>query len=1573
MADQSELQIFWQDAIKAYKSEAEHSAATWNRSVPLNTPEDLANLIERQGQSFKDFRNKHRKVWSCLKRTLDPITTLGDIISVILGAVPVSVPATVILGSVLHLVSTCQDVANAYDWIQTVFAELDEFARRLQSYTSTGRSDTTNGTKGEIPDVLRRKIIAILAFILRVIGRSERLIRRNRFREYLRVTFIGKDEKTKALVEDLNQLLANEQRLVVALTYEKTEEVAALAGNAVNIGAETQGVVNDMHETVNRLADAVEDQAIKRLNEQQITNLRAVLNTTAVDETNDWYSLLKKSLLQGSGAWLQREPFFDYWLQHQAPSMLSAWLSKSLLEKSQSSADDISGASIGYFFIEENKDSSRNLNIILQTLAWQILETDTAFRSHAVLACELSRNTARAEDTWENLFLNYYQPRNEVKECRRAILILDGLDEADQGTRQRLLEMMKAYISRIRSNQPHRIQFAVFGRTTLRSDLKKLRFDNVEKAIEVSSKKNEEDIKNYIEFRLKKLSVIQAMRTKKGANSADKAKKFAHGIRKKRDLKFGEIDVILRIDSPTTNWLLWDHLRDKFSSILRFRYPCGYDPDAVAPIPATNNVDADETAQSEKMAVEEDHDDAVGSNATADIADNDDDFDLGDDSDEDADQASSGDDDDDKDSKEDDNDDEDSKTQTESKAADETQEADYHYEWNQRQTEIDFTHQRFREYLRIEGDQKTRKKKDLPINLDIHKVQLELTLDCFKMLRLGSQRDFAPIHYFSYPAFYIFDHLDQIDIACVGQHAGYSTDTISMHQTSSTRDHDTDRECDDVKRKMTTVCSELFWLLHEEEGCRAIINSLDARTDGEPDMFWQLWLGHQRKTPVMQRWLDIASKDTTLDQEQRDWCVKAAKSVTELLNPLAMTMTKIWLTKKGYDDVAYTDKSEFLVWFLKGYRSLGDNADLPEKLANFNYSRDLSFYGLAASAIEDLAECAGLEKTSHWYTGLGWILYEARETDRAIEILGKAIELDHQAWVPMEATARAYAEAKRDYETAIEWMNKALEVMPKYFKDTNVDSYILQNVAGWKQQLGDYSGAFQIAKDAWYANAASMPCAHRYIMACIDAECWWEIIDVLGYLDTWNTGNDKGGSTYLIQFMSNYLLPWRIGWAVRDQKQPVFLLDAMDDTLAVISQTNHDALLIHHLFHYGKFSYTFYDKDDRPIGLYEEALTRLKSSDTSTQDEFSEHKVTFTNKLALLYFDLAVQEHKAGRDPAEHANKLKRLATIAGFTVGSEEQSFFLYTPGYPSLLWGRWLRDYEKADTRTWRKCFRSRLLEQIKGLDDDDPTNDTRAYINLASSLFQAGDRVNAGAIVAVMFKTLEEYIKQRGSVQAAAANEDQMNEDSPETESLQTAGSDRPPNTQYTTQLKDEAEKAEGEERGTDDHLPQAAGPEPPPALSHRILLSRADGTPVEALAEKIAPSTGEAPLSGIPFPRAIPTQKPRERAKLTLHLESDIWEYTCDLCGYDAEDKGSMYFCEICLDTSFCGECLTKIKARSSNVRMCNPDHEWYQVWPLNQDKVREMAEDLGMERDDGEIVLELKREWLEALREKWLIE
>ena len=527
MADQPDLQSFWRDAVKAYELEVEHSPSAHIGSSELTSPEDLHSLIEEQGQSFKDFRNQHAKLWSRLERVLDPITTVGTLVNSVAGNSQVGAPASVVLGSVLHLVTSCRLVTNAYDWVQAIFAELEEFAEALPSYVTA-----------DLPDALRRKIVAILAFVLRIIGRSETLIRRNRFRQYLRVTFIGKDEKTKALVEDLNRLLANQQRLVVALTYEKVNDVA-------QIGSETKGATDNINHKIDGIADGLNDLAATQVSQQQLENLEAVCKTSAVEDTDDWYSLLRKHLLEGSGAWLHKEPFFDYWIQHQAPvlwvfggpgegkSMLSVWLITLLLSKYGSSADAPPATNVGYFFVKESKESLRNPNIILKTFAWQLQQMDPTFRKHAASACEISRNTARAEDTWENLFLDHFQNQDKHAEVRRTVLIIDGLDEADADARRRLLRLMKEYVARIGRGYHHRIQFAVFGRTTLRSDLKQLRFDSEEKVIEVSSTKNYEDMRNYIDHRLKKLSIFQAMKSGKQAGGVEKAKKFARRIRRK--------------------------------------------------------------------------------------------------------------------------------------------------------------------------------------------------------------------------------------------------------------------------------------------------------------------------------------------------------------------------------------------------------------------------------------------------------------------------------------------------------------------------------------------------------------------------------------------------------------------------------------------------------------------------------------------------------------------------------------------------------------------------------------------------------------------------------------------------------------------------------------------------------------------------------------------------------------------------------------------------------------------------------------------------------------------------------
>lgn len=353
--------------------------------------------------------------------------------------------------------------------------------------------------------------------------------------EFLRVSFIGKDEKTHALVEDLNKLLMNEQRLVVALTYEK-------ATDAARLGAETNEAVKMVEEDVKQLSLAVQETTKLQADARLIENLQHTLKTTAIASTEDWYSWFRRKLLQGSGSWLQNEEFFGYWMEHRAPilwifggpgsgkTMLSTWLISLLHDQFETDSKTHSGTSIGYFFIKENVEDLRNPNNILKTMAWQIQQTDAAFRNHAARSCEFDHKVVRAEDTWENLFLEYYQ--GPMSNGRQAILVIDGLDEASIDVQRRILHLMKDYVSRVRSGMPHRVQFAVFGRSTLRPELKRAKLDREEKIIEVSPSKNHQDMSNYITNRVKELDIVKAMR-RKAPGGPEKAKKFARGIRRR--------------------------------------------------------------------------------------------------------------------------------------------------------------------------------------------------------------------------------------------------------------------------------------------------------------------------------------------------------------------------------------------------------------------------------------------------------------------------------------------------------------------------------------------------------------------------------------------------------------------------------------------------------------------------------------------------------------------------------------------------------------------------------------------------------------------------------------------------------------------------------------------------------------------------------------------------------------------------------------------------------------------------------------------------------------------------------
>ena len=606
-----------------------------------------------------------------------------------------------------------------------------------------------------------------------------------------------------------------------------------------------------------------------------------------------------------------------------------------LQERHQQEAGQWNGVSIGYFFIKENKEVLREANIILKTLAWQIAEVDPLFKEHAIQACKSRGNTITAEDTWENLFFSFYQ--SDLAQSRYAILVLDGLDEASYATRTKLLGFVKSTVSVAPGNSKPRIQFAVVGRATLRGDMV---FTREEKYIEVSPVKNYEDIDSYIRKRLEEVEVLKELRKskpdgprkanrtgirikKKVLDNADgvflwaqllldqivkkdlpqiekiladpphdldemiwsvfdrlaKDEDMDHGsVRKmltwvafaRRPLFFGEIDLVLSLPTRRPSFLLWKSLRGRFSSIFDLKFPGDYDPEE-----ADDASGVAEPAESDGNEEEEDTPD----------------FDF-----------TGNDDDDETDSTDQSHEtgelfgDEGDRGLQALTIKDASHERGIHnFSDDQLRTIVTFSHQRIRDYLVREGSSRTRRKPQIDINIDVQRAQIDITIACLEILRLGFALDLDTRYLVDYPAKHLVWHLESID------------------KNSMTED---DRH---------RILDGLYWLLKSPEGTKSLLKATDPRNDvgEEYDEFWRIWLGTNLHCKEIQAWFAEAHLVAQFfDEEALVWMKAASASTRELLKPLMMTAASFWLTKSGYNSREYTNKSELFVWVLHGYNNM---------------------------------------------------------------------------------------------------------------------------------------------------------------------------------------------------------------------------------------------------------------------------------------------------------------------------------------------------------------------------------------------------------------------------------------------------------------------------------------------------------------------------------------------------------------------------------------------------------------------------------------------------------------------------
>lgn len=255
MADLSartELEKIWEEALDAYAQTTERPNQKsknifkkFHTSTELlsdldspNTPENLQELIQYRKDVFVQWRNpkEHPKLWSNLQTCMRPLSKMGDMVQSALGLTPFA-PVSTIFGAVVFLINSAQGVTDAYNYIAQLLAQLSEFSTRMEYYL-----------RCEVDIPLQRKLVEIMATLLEIFARAEDSIRKGRFREYLSVTFKGKDDKIVSAKKKLESLFEDETGLVLAKTYATGQQTKAIAART-----------EDKVLTVSATADRIED------------------------------------------------------------------------------------------------------------------------------------------------------------------------------------------------------------------------------------------------------------------------------------------------------------------------------------------------------------------------------------------------------------------------------------------------------------------------------------------------------------------------------------------------------------------------------------------------------------------------------------------------------------------------------------------------------------------------------------------------------------------------------------------------------------------------------------------------------------------------------------------------------------------------------------------------------------------------------------------------------------------------------------------------------------------------------------------------------------------------------------------------------------------------------------------------------------------------------------------------------------------------------------------------------------------------------------------------------------------
>jgi len=549
----------------------------------------------------------------------------------------------------------------------------------------------------------------------------------------------------------------------------------------------------------------------------------------------------------------------------------------------------------------------QSLANILKSLAYQISEVDSVYRNYVVNMLNRPDSVMTPRKIWHNLFLEFYKSRDLPN---ATLIVLDGLDEAPSETLKELFLLLDYGYDDTQSLA--RLSFAFFSRPEV-SEYFGPKLQRALHTVEIGEK-NEPDIALFVKKHVTEITVVrETIRLKSKAAAVRLARDIRDKVMVKADGMFFKVVLIMnqlrdkeRVsavfdsidDAPPQLEAMIARIFERLTSNedinredlreLLLLTSFAKRPLTVAEIYAglkARTGQAYDALESRlrgrfasifrliaKWGQKERRDTHGETPPEASATENDtfdiDDFPLGE-----------------NDEEQQDDDYAVSKSDTQTKEFDSGDGLSRDTIIRFNRTEVRFAHASIRDFVvkpMLSG--LTCSASSMGIALDPKPAELHMVLLCLDTVSKSNPRTLRDgLTLNSYAASHLADHLMSLDSSLLA--------TDEKHQ----------------------VLKRLLEVFFYEDGLKKLISVMFTEAN---KMLHQFFIDRSFADSIRTHWLKHASKDC-FSPDELDWISRAIVSRREFFRPLATQALKMWLIKKGDDDLPFPDRTKlFYIWLI---------------------------------------------------------------------------------------------------------------------------------------------------------------------------------------------------------------------------------------------------------------------------------------------------------------------------------------------------------------------------------------------------------------------------------------------------------------------------------------------------------------------------------------------------------------------------------------------------------------------------------------------------------------------------------